>query len=252
VDVRRLLGNAPVFERIAAPSWVVSPDAILDTDFNVAHTAPALRSGFSTRPELFDAIGEIVRAEGGPRYVYAYYPDIDSLGHLHGIESEAVHAELARFDAAFGRFLEDIAGTDTAVIVTADHGFVDTRPDSLIDVSAHPELAGMLDLPLCGEPRVAYCYVASGRQRAFERYVQREFDGAVRLERSETLIDEGWFGIGSANPRLSARVGQYALVTTGNFVIKDRLPGERPFAQIGVHGGVSADEMFVPFVLARA
>jgi hypothetical protein len=35
------------------------------------------------------------------------------------------------------------------------------------------------------------------------------------------------------------------------YAIRDVLPGERRHAQIGVHGGTSADEMLVPLVVAR-
>ena len=65
--------------------------------------------------------------------------------------------------------LGDIAGSDTLVIVTADHGIIDTARDRVIDLEDHPQLAETLVLPLCGEPRVAYCYVRPDRRRDFER-----------------------------------------------------------------------------------
>jgi hypothetical protein len=34
------------------------------------------------------------------------------------------------------------------------------------------------------------------------------------------------------------------------FVIRDRLPGERPLRQRGVHGGISREEMRVPLAIA--
>ena len=43
----------------------------------------------------------------------------------------------------------------TTLIVTADHGFVDSPADEAIDLAAHPGLRDTLLLPLCGEPRVA-------------------------------------------------------------------------------------------------
>jgi hypothetical protein len=33
------------------------------------------------------------------------------------------------------------------------------------------------------------------------------------------------------------------------YVIKDWLPGERHLTQIGVHGGLSAAELYVPLIL---
>ena len=38
----------------------------------------------------------------------------------------------------------------------------------------------------------------------------------------------------------------------GRHTIKDWLPGEKRFLHIGNHGGTSAEEMYVPLILAEA
>ena len=69
--------------------------------------------------------------------------------------------------------------------------------------------------------------------------------------RSSDLIAQGWFGLGPANPRLAERVGEYTLVMKGDYTIKDWITGEQRHLTLGVHGGVSAAEMYVPLVLAE-
>ncbi len=252
VTPSELLGNPPFADRLEAESFVVSPAGIVDSVFNVAHAGRAQRVGHGGGDEIFRAIRDIAREGGERRYVYAYYSEIDSLAHAHGIGSSEVRAELGRVDAAFGRLLEDIAGTDTLVVATADHGFVDTRPETVIDLDEHPGLAETLLVPLCGEPRVAYCYVKPGAHTAFERYVESRLAHCASLARSADLIAQGWFGPGAAHPRLADRIGDYALVMKDGYAIRDHVPGERRHLQIGVHGGTSEDEMLVPLVVARA
>ena len=75
---------------------------------------------------------------------------------------EAAHA-FAAFDAAFGRLLARLAGSDSIVIATADHGFIDSPEEELLLVEDSPGLGGLLRFPLCGERRVAYCHVQEGR-----------------------------------------------------------------------------------------
>ena len=60
------------------------------------------------------------------------------------------------------------------------------------------------------------------------------------------------FGLGPANPRLLERIGHYTLVMKDNYTIKDWIPGEQRHLTLGVHGGVSAAEMYVPPILATA
>ena len=66
------------------------------------------------------------------------------------------------------------------------------------------------------------------------------------------MIDKGWFGLADPHPRLRERVGDYALVMQEDYAIRDRIAGEKPFRHIGVHGGVSREEMRVPLVVVPA
>jgi hypothetical protein len=247
-----LLGNTPLADRIDAATHVVSPAAIVDSCFNTAHSGRARRIGHAGLDGMFARVREVVRGGQGRQYVYAYYSELDSLAHAHGIASERVAQELERIDAGFGRFLEEIAGTDTLVIFTADHGFVDTRPDTVVDLDDHPELAATLAVPLCGEPRLAYCYVKPCAADAFERYVERRLSHCVTLTRSRDLLADGWFGLGTAHPRLADRIGDYTLIMKEGWAVRDHVPGERRHVQLGVHGGPTEDEMLVPLVVVRA
>jgi hypothetical protein len=68
----------------------------------------------------------------------------------------------------------------------------------------------------------------------------------------KTLLDGEYFGLGPAHPRLAERIGHYCLLMKNNYVLRDRLmgEGERPL-HVGVHGGTSSAEMFVPLVIAQ-
>lgn len=250
IDATRLFDHPPVFDRLRARSHVVAPRFIAGSDFNRAHRGRAAVRGYETLEEMFGEISRVVRAPGGRRYVYAYWPDLDRIAHEHGIGSEAAQAHLAEFDAGFARFLERLAGSDTLVVATADHGIIDTAPEHLIDLGDHPELAGMLVLPLCGEPRVAYCYVRPDRTRDFEHYADRELAPYAVLRPSRDLVAQNFFGTGVPHPRLDERIGDYTLIMKGNHVIRDWLFGEQRYTQVGVHGGLSEQELYVPLIVA--
>ncbi len=252
VDAVRLFAPRPLFARLPVRTAVVVPQKIVASAFNLAYTTGAERHGYETLEEMFAAIEGVLAACRGERcYLYAYWPELDRLAHEYGIESPAAAALLRAFDAAFERFLARIAGTDTAVIVTADHGFLDTTPERTLELDARPQLAGALRLPLCGERRVAYCYLKPGARAAFEQAVRDELAGRALLVPSAQLLEEGWFGIGRPHPRLAERVGDVVLLMCANYAIKDWLPGEKRFFHIGLHGGASAEEMYVPLIFAR-
>lgn len=251
VDAAALFGHGSLFDRLAVPSHIVAPQRIVHSDFNLAHSGCARRMGYASLAQFFERIREAVADGTGRKYVYAYYPELDGLAHEYGIASPQVATHFAELDAAFGLFLSSIRGSGSTVVVTADHGFIDTTPESEIELDQHPALAEALVLPLCGERRAAYCYVHPHKREQFERYVRDELAGCAALFESAQLVAHGYFGPGEPHPRLCERIGHYTLMMKHNYVIKDWLPNERRYTQIGVHGGVSMQEMVVPLIVAQ-
>lgn len=248
---RQLFGHAPFVDRIARRATLVSPQAIATSEFNLYHSGRAAVRGYKTPVELFGQIEIAIREADEPAYVYAYYSELDTLAHIHGVDSTQVATRFAALDEAFGAFLAAIAGSDTVVLACADHGFIDSPPERQIDLAQHPELAKTLARPLCGERRVVYCYVKSGEGSRLDAYVREVFGEHIDLFTGRELIGQGWFGPGEADPRLASRIGDYVLVMRDNWTLLDWVEGEKRHRQIGVHGGVSADEMFVPLVVAH-
>jgi hypothetical protein len=244
--------SEPMFDRLAAKSFVVSPDKIIDSDYNVAHCGAAERRAYKDLPGLFSALAEIVRGGSRRQFIHAYTYDFDAAAHSFGSASPELQSTFRRIDAAFARFLDQAAGSDTLVVAVADHGFIDSPKPACIELADHPQLAETLMLPLCGERRVVYCYVQSGQEGAFEHYVQTRLDRCASLYRSADLIAQGWFGLGRSHPRLAERIGHYTLVMKDDYTIKDWILGEQRHLTLGVHGGVSAAEMHVPLILAAA
>lgn len=253
VAAESLLLRAPIFDRLPLPTHVISPASIADSEFTVLHAGRARRIAYGRLDEMFRIVADVVRSPGTERsFSYAYWPDLDAAAHVHGVDSKPVRELLMRVDEAFGWLLRTIRGTDSQILLTADHGFVDSPPERRIDLANCPELAGMLRLPLCGERRLAYCYVKPDCVDRFAQAANARLGGAATVLRSAHLIDDGWFGPGTPHPRLHERVGDFTLIMKPGWTIRDTVPGERDFVQVGVHGGITADEMLVPLISARA
>jgi len=246
----RVFDQRSLFDRLPVASFALAPERIVNSEFNRAYTGGAERIGYRSLEHLFQALVNCLGRQSGPCFVYAYFPDFDAMAHEHGADSTAALRALQRFDGALGAFLPAAARLDTVVAVTADHGFIDSPPRRSILLEDHAALQEMLRLPLCGERRAAYCYIKPGLAEEFEAYVADRLAEQVWLFASAALIEQGWFGPGTPHPKLNERVGDYTLVAKDDWTVKDWLPGEKRHTQLGVHGGVSADEMVVPLVVA--
>ncbi len=250
VTPAELFGLTPLFNLLPLPCHVVSPRHIIHSDFNVALSGRAQRHGYETLEEMFALIAGILRSAAPRSYVHAYWPQLDSLAHEHGIHSEPVAAAFAALDTAFAQLVDVARSSDSLVIVTADHGFIDTPAEETIDLDNHPELRETLLLPLCGEPRAAYAYVRAGREAQFEDTVRGQLGDRVHLLRSEEVVRQGWLGPGEAHPALLDRLGDFVLLPRGPAILRDWLKGEERYTHVGVHGGLTVAEMIVPLVVA--
>jgi hypothetical protein len=246
-----LAGTTPFFDRLGVSTHAVAPRRIIDSHYNLAHTGRAQRLAYGTLTELFQCVERCTRSPAPRTYTYAYWPEFDSIAHEHGVDSRQAADSLRRFDQGFERLLGALRGSDAALVVTGDHGLVDAPAEDAIELEHHPRIAQLLARPLCGERRVAYCYVRAPHREQFEACVREGLGDRVELHRGASLVADGWFGPGPAHPRLASRIGDYVLMPTGRGTIRDWLPGEKRYRQVGVHGGLSADEMLVPLVIAE-
>jgi len=247
-----VLHAAPsLLDGLATPAWVVSPRQIVDSEYSRLSAGGALRRGCEGLAGLVNEVAAIVHASDERKFVYAYHPDYDTTAHRFGVGSREAHAHLLQVDAAFAALCERLAGTDTVIVASADHGFVDSTPAQRLELEDYPMLAELLRLPLCGEPRVAFCHVTPGQEDTFAERAAAVLRDVADVHRSHDLVAAGWFGAGTPHPRLAERVGDVALVMRPGYVLRDWVPGEKRYSLVGNHGGTTPDEMIIPLVVAR-
>lgn len=247
VDVAVLYGNSPFSALIQRTAHNLSPDFISNSPYNVSLQGSSRMHAYTDLTDMARRLGGICR-QPGEKYVYAYWPKLDSTGHHHGMGSPEAKACLQEIEYLVERLEHELAGTDSLLLVTADHGQIDTEASDRLHLDDHPALAEMLQLPLCGEPRAAYAYLKAGRDAAFRQYMESELGHAVELHPSEDLIRDGWYGPPPSRPELAGRCGDYCLVMRDRYTLQDRVAGEQRHVSIGTHGGISSAEMWVPLI----
>jgi predicted AlkP superfamily pyrophosphatase or phosphodiesterase len=256
IDPARLFAGVPIADRIDTRSLQVVPTKIAGSDFNRALSGRAEIHPFGSLKDLFRRTSSLLRGWGRRRterkYLYLYWPQLDAIGHKHGMEGPEARRHLAEIEAALTGFLQEIAGTDTLLLVCADHGQIDSSAADTIDLGDHPELTDCLLLPLCGEPRAAFAYVRASRLERFVAYVSDVLSDRVDLIPSERLLAEHLFGLETPHPRFAERVGDLCLLPKGRVSIRHWLPFEQRYQQVGVHGGLTDAELLVPLCQLRA
>jgi len=247
VCARDLFVERSLFDGLDTRSIVVSYRPIIDSTYNVFHCGAAERLAYDNLDGFLEQTVHAVKSGSQRKFIYAYWPQFDSLSHQHGVGSTEVGTHFDALDAMFGELLARIAGTDTLLVLSADHGFIDRPIEEAVELPA--ELSTMLRFPLCGEPRVAFCHVHEPAR--FMDRAKAMLGARAEVRASRELMEEGWFGPGRAHTDIAERIGDVALVMNGRATVKDWVPGESRHLHIGNHGGTSEDEMTIPLVVAK-
>jgi predicted AlkP superfamily pyrophosphatase or phosphodiesterase len=251
VDPKKIFTEKPFFDKIKANSYIIQDKTIAYSDFSLTNKGKAKALSFkpSSLNGFFRQIKKAISSNNRRKYIYAYWADFDSICHVYGTKSPKTKKHFNDINKKLESFIKSIKKTDTTVIVTADHGFIDSDKSKLIDLKDHPKLADSIIIPLCAERRLAYCYVRPSKTKQFEDYIKKNLKHACYLYKSEELIKKNYFGLFKPNKKLYDRVGDYTLIMKDNYLIADSVLGEKKSFHIGNHGGVSNQEMHVPLVI---
>jgi len=186
------------------------------------------------------------------RYIYAYLPVFDTMFHQVGEYAPELQDLFRLIDKGVDQFLTSIKGTDTVVILTADHGLLTTsQAEKRINLNDYPHIKDTLSFPLCGEPRTAYCYLKEGQDDRFLKYVRDDLAHVCDVHKSSSLVEQGYFGLHTAAADFHNRIGDYILLMKDDYLLKDFVPGEETRFHMGNHGGLSKAEMHIPLSIFK-
>lgn len=259
--VSRVLSYPPLVHRLPGAHCTIAPAEIASSAFNLAHSGDGPMIGYRDLSGFEEALQTACdyhrvawRKSGDrPGFTYAYCPYPDTLMHGLGVSDPQVGEAIRAIEGCLSRFRARARGSDFAMIVTADHGFIDAPPERLIeieDAGAHADWLTFLDAPLWGERRTAFASIAPERHADFARFIGDRYAHALDLLTADDFLAGPWLGGGRTHRALRQRLGDFVLLLRDDWTLKDWLPGERRYQHLGVHSGTSPDEMQVPLIVA--
>ncbi|MFH1392352.1 MAG: alkaline phosphatase family protein [bacterium] len=251
LEIKDFFDTKNIFTRTKIDSYIIYPENYAHSQFSSAITKGATLYTFKNLQGLFSQIQRATKISNRRKYIYAYWQAFDAVCHKYGTRSKKTLEHFIEIDRYLGKFINLMDKIDAALIITADHGLIDFNQSEIIELDDHPELTKMMIAPLCGEARVAYCYIKPDRTKEFEHYIKQYLNNFCWLYKSHELVKDGWFGLFKEDNKFLDRIGDYVLIMKKNYIIQDQIPGEPAMASQfkACHGGVSQEEMFVPLII---
>jgi hypothetical protein len=232
------------------PAMTLGPP-YADTVFRGAEQVPYddLAGGVAT-------VRRVLERRSGATYTYLYLPQVDAVSHDRGADDRAYHGTLRAVTRTLATGLYDRldadAAAETLLVVTSDHGFVNTVPGAAgcVDLRWVDGLRNALrrgpdgePVPPYGDQRLAHLAVREGRTGALAERL-RALDAGLQVFHRGTVQSAGLFG-----PDSDGRWGDLVLYHPEKKIIHEATAGVADY--VGMHGGLTEREMLVPFAAAR-
>ncbi len=216
--------------------------------------------GYRTLPEALVNLADKLSSAKPPAYFFLYFDRIDAISHEYGPESAQTTSEILNFLMTMEHiFMQALSGNHKKVLflLTADHGQVETDPQTTLYLNREPALMGIkrflgtnsrgeLIIP-AGSPRDFFLYIKAGQVDEAQRFLASRLEGRAVVRKVTELIEQGAFGP-VISPLFRARAGDLVILPFQGESVwwfeKDEF--EQKFR--GHHGGLTKPEMEIPLI----
>lgn len=192
---------------------------------------------------LNNQVEKIIELSKNPnkKFIYSYYEDPDSLLHDYGIDSEVVKREFENINNGLEYLCSNIE--DSVVIITADHGHIDTI---YYNLDNYPSIKNLLERTTSIEPRAISFKVLDSKKEEFINEFNKYFKDEFWLLNTNEVIDKQIFGIGKNNIHFKECIGDFvALAKSNKAIIYD----SSTYQFKSHHAGLTDREMLIPLIV---
>ena len=244
---RRLLGTHLVEHGISPTTFIHS--SIAHSGLSTMQMADVNIRTYVDEADMCVSLAQHLNTHPGVReFIYVYYSDIDTLMHRFNADDLRVALQFEAFSnllekAVIDRLSPQVA-RDTLLVLTADHGSKATPKYDRFDLRNHPGLVEHLVMQPTCEHRLAFFYIKPGKVQAVRDYFAKTWPEDFYLVDPDTALESGLFGPGPFRENIRDRMGDLMAVGRGDSYL---WWAPKPNLMAGRHGGLSEEEMLVPF-----
>jgi len=237
------------WDRIDRPSLTVVPEPYIGSVFSKYASCGTPTKGYVEIDDAFREVARRSRAAQGPTFTYLYIPHVDETAHKQGVAHQDMERLLAYLDAQLTRLAGDLP-PDTRVVVTADHGLIDTPEDRRLIVDEGDELLSYLACAPSLEATVPAFHVLPGRDRAFAKAFEDRLGDYFALVSAQEIDDMRLLGPEPLSAIARQRIGTFLGFSDRSTALYYQPRRSPVHTHIGVHASLSPDEMLIPLIIS--
>lgn len=180
--------------------------------------------------------------------VSAYWEDLDTVGHVYSPNSYEMKAHLNRLIKALLTLPIEKEGKH-ALILTADHGFVDITEHQEVLVE-NKGIMDLLYLPPFGDMRSVFLIPTEEAEEEVAEKLEEISDNWGLVMRKKEVISKGLLGKKEPGKLAFSRLGRLVLLPMEGYAYDIRMKDRKRYMK-GGHSGLSIKELEVPFMVLK-
>jgi hypothetical protein len=258
-DIYGLMNHETIFQQIRKANKDVQlyqaiPQDLSNSKFNIDYSKPAEVIPYQHTKDMLDEIERKIKVNPNTnKFIYGYSINPDAIFHKRSLGSREAFSFINKINQWIKRFIEKLSGTNTRIIITADHGLVDIHHYYYIDKDK--ELYNCLITPPFPESRFLSFFVKPHRQKQFERIMKTKFNNRILLYDRKSFLKSGLLGKGNPHPKIDDFIGNYIGIGIDDLGFKT-LPKQKYHENENEfkahHAGLTREEMLIPLIVLDA
>ena len=248
LNAEAVFPSPSIWPRVKHEPLTIIKSKLTNSTYTKYSSGETERVGYDGILDAIDLLRKRVLNAVYPTFTYLYLPQLDAICHEKGTRHPDTRALLDALDGMLGRLCRALAGK-ARVVITADHGLIDTPRNERLVIEEGDRLLDHLVCPPTVEPRVPAFQVKNGREEEFYRDFSSRFAEHFVLITPDEAENLRIFGPGPLSPLLRRRLGSFLGIPARAAALYYRAPGYKKSLFAAVHAGLLSDEMELPLIL---
>ncbi len=226
------------------PCYVIGHEEYRNSGYTRATMRRAEYLAAESLAERFEVASQVLNS-ANESITYLYIPELDKYGHRFGWQSQGWANLLEELDSLLSKFAVRLP-KDCGLIVTADHGMIDSQPEQRLVIDDYVDRGGLLEW-FGGDTRVVYLYLKDpGSTASFQRELEHA-SGLFQVVTAKDAIEANWFG--PVGELAQQRMPELMLLARSNFTLFHSVfSKKRSIEMTAHHGGLSSNELRIPLI----
>lgn len=185
------------------------------------------------------------------KFIMAYNDNPDGVNHENGCYSQETKEFILEAEKEFEKMINELKGTDTLVIISADHGHQNIS--ETIDILELEEIQECLTMPATLEARTVGFFVKNNKRKEFEDTFNKIFKDKFILYSREEFLENNFLGFGEKHKKVDDFIGDYIAIAIsdtrirlGTYLSREM---KKPDESKSIHSGLTRNEMEVPLIV---